>query len=175
MSRNYWVISDTHFFHANSLKWGRNEVFSSVEEMNETMVSNWNSVVRPGDKVYHLGDVLMGPSSPVERNSLMGRLAGSKRLIVGNHDDVKYMVQNRWFQKIQLWKVFNEFNCIMTHVPIHQDSLVERLAVRGGFNLHGHTHFDGSPEGPYRSACVELNNYTPVNLETLRDEQARMF
>lgn len=167
MSRNYWFISDTHFFHQNILNWGRSE-FSSVEEMNEVMVERWNSVVKKGDRVYHLGDVWMGPSSHEQRAKLWGRLNGSKSLIVGNHDDIKYMAKGGFFRKIEMWKIWPDRNLLFTHVPVHEDSIRERLHGAGEpLNVHGHTHLNGSPEGPYRSVCVELNNYTPVNLEEL--------
>jgi calcineurin-like phosphoesterase family protein len=164
MSRDYWFISDTHFSHQSILKWGRGE-FSSVEEMNEHMVDRWNSVVKQGDKVYHLGDVFFGPKKDFE--SLWPRLNGSKRLILGNHDDVKYMSKGGFFQKVDLWCVWHDKPLLFSHVPIHQDCIQERILDSGGINVHGHTHLEGSPDGPYRSVCVELNNYTPVNLEEL--------
>ena len=167
MPRNYWIISDTHFFHENSLKWGR--PFNSVEEMNETMVENWNKVVQPGDYVYHLGDVWMGPSEHEQRSKLMKRLKGKKTLIVGNHDDIRYMVSGNWFRKVMMWKVFNEFKCLLTHVPIHESSIHERMVLDGGLNVHGHIHQHPSPPGPYRCVCVEQTNYAPVNLEEIRD------
>ena len=55
-----WFTSDTHWGHAGILKESmhcrRDLVFSSVEEMDETMIANWNSVVGPKDEVWHLGD-----------------------------------------------------------------------------------------------------------------------
>lgn len=164
--RDIWFISDTHFFHQNILKWGRSE-FNSVEEMNEVMVENWNKVVKPGDIVYHLGDVWMGPSSHEERAKLWSRLAGGKRLIVGNHDDIPYMASGGFFKKICLWRVWHDKPLLFTHVPVHESAIQGRALDAGGINVHGHTHINGSPEGPYRSVCVELNNYTPVHLEEL--------
>ena len=165
--RNYWFISDTHFFHENSLKWEGRDHFSCVEEMNEHMIDNWNSVVKPQDNVYHLGDVWMGPSSHEERAKLWARLKGRKTLIVGNHDDIKYMSSGRFFRKISMWKVWHDMGLILTHVPIHESCIPERLNRVDGINVHGHTHMNGSPEGPYRSVCVELNDFTPVNLGEL--------
>lgn len=57
--------------------------FTSTEEMDETMVDNWNRVVRPQDKVYHLGDIAM---SKRPLHAIMPRLNGEKVLIKGNHD-----------------------------------------------------------------------------------------
>lgn len=166
MTRNIWVTSDTHFNHGNILKFKNSDDtpvrdFDSVHEMNEVMVDNWNSVVKPGDKVYHLGDVFFG--SKYHFKSLWPRLKGSKRLIVGNHDDVKFLSSGGFFQKVMLWRLFKEFGLILTHVPIHVDSF--RV---GSKNVHGHIHSNPSPEGPYQCVCVEQTNYTPVNIEELR-------
>ena len=166
VKKDVWFISDTHFFHDNIIRYcGR--PFSSVEEMNEVMIENWNKVVKQGDKVYHLGDVWMGPSSHEQRAKLMARLNGSKRLIVGNHDDIPYMSKGGWFKDVKMWRVWNDKPLLFTHVPVHEDSIHERIIQEGGINVHGHTHEKGSPKGPYKSVCVELTNYTPVNLEEL--------
>ena len=166
MSRNYWFISDTHFFHHNILSYAKRP-FSSVEEMNEAMVDNWNSVVRPGDRVYHLGDVFMGPSTHDQRRELWSRLKGSKTLIVGNHDDIPYLSKGGWFRKVEMWRVWNDRPLLFTHIPVHLSTIQERILDKGGRNIHGHTHTAGSPDGPYRSVCVEQIGYTPVNLEEL--------
>jgi calcineurin-like phosphoesterase family protein len=163
-TRDIWFISDTHFFHHNIIKYC-DRPFSSVEEMNEHMLDKWNSVVKPGDKVYHLGDVLMGPVSPGHFESFWSRLNGSKRLVVGNHDDIKYLSAGGFFQKVMMWRHFKDHNILLTHVPIHESSIHERIVVNGGVNVHGHTHEKGSPKGPYKSVCVERVNYTPIHIE----------
>lgn len=166
MSRNYWFTSDTHFFHENIIQYcGR--PFSCAEHMNEVLVDNWNSVVKPNDLVYHLGDVWMGASEHRDRAELWARLNGSKRLIVGNHDDIKYMASGGFFQKIQMWRVWNDRPLLFTHVPIHESSIQERILDKGGVNVHGHIHTHASPDGPYKCICVEQTNYTPINLEEL--------
>ena len=57
-----FVIADTHFGHAKSISFVRPDgellrPFSSVEEMDETMVKRWNEKVGKRDTIYHLGDV----------------------------------------------------------------------------------------------------------------------
>lgn len=163
---NIWVTSDTHFGHENMLsfkdEYGKPvRPFHSVGEMNETIIENWNRVVKPGDKVYHLGDVFFGPKDDFKK--LWPRLNGKKRLIVGNHDDIKFLAQGNFFQKIYMWRLFKEFGIILTHVPINQDNF--RV---GSKNVHGHIHQKRSPPGPYQCVCVEHTNYTPVNIESLR-------
>lgn len=163
-----WVTSDTHFGHENILNFKDsvgNPVrdFSSVEDMDETMVSRWNQVVKKGDKVYHLGDVFFGSKDRFK--SLWPRLNGSKRLVVGNHDDIKFLSSGGFFQKIMMWRVFTEFGLILTHTPQHQSALTGKRTSL--INVHGHIHQNLSPEGPYKCVCVEQTNYTPVHIESL--------
>ena len=136
--------------------------------MNEHMIDRWNSVVKPGDNVYHLGDVWFGGRDK-PHHWLMGRLNGRKSLIVGNHDDIPYMAAGGWWRKIEMWKVMRDFNMLLTHVPVHESCIQERMVVNGGVNVHGHIHLREAPKGPYACVCVEQTNYTPVNMEELRD------
>ena len=181
MTRDIWVISDTHFVHKNILKFTDNDGnlirpgFDSVDHMNEYMVQQWNSVVKPGDIVYHLGDVVIGPKD--EFLPFFKRLNGSKRLVVGNHDDIKFMAKKELFTKIMMWRMFREFGLLLSHVPLHESSL--RRGPPGHehdpeydpakmINVHGHIHDKPSPPGPYRCVCVEQIDYTPVNIDELR-------
>jgi len=166
VTNNIWVTSDTHFNHHNIVhKFEPPRPFKDVHHMNETIIENWNAVVKPGDKVYHLGDVFFGDKE--EFKKLWPRLNGKKRLIVGNHDDVKFLANGSFFEKVMMWRWFD--NLLLSHVPVHPSSIKEaRGGVKNSLNVHGHTHFRGSPEGPYKSVCVELTNYTPVNIEELK-------
>lgn len=170
-----WVTSDTHFNHKNILNFTDDEgkkvrPFDSVEEMNEVLIERWNEVVKPGDKIYHLGDVFFGPKEWIEDN--WHRLNGKKRLVVGNHDDILYIAQQRMFEKIELWRMFSEFNLLLTHVPVHNSTLYERRFKNAPMlpmiNVHGHIHSNASPAGPYVCACVEQTDYRPINIEELR-------
>lgn len=177
MSTDIWLISDTHFFHSNILKFTdengeliRGNRFTDVDDMNQQMLENWNSVVKPGDKVYHLGDVMMGDKE--EFKKYWKKLNGHKRLIVGNHDDIKWMAQNELFAKIQMWRMFTEFGLLLSHVPIHQSGLRRGAPTDETapmlLNIHGHIHQNPSPTEHHRCVCVEHINYTPINIEELR-------
>jgi calcineurin-like phosphoesterase family protein len=166
-----WVISDTHFNHNNIIKYC-NRPFDNPDLMNEFMVDKWNSVVKPQDKVYHLGDVYMGGGySKEDTTRLLSSLNGKKRLILGNHDNGKDQILQRCFEKISIWRMFPEFGLLLTHVPVHESALVKGSRTgqdRTLANVHGHIHNNPSPEGPYRCACVEHIDYTPINIEELR-------
>ena len=167
---NIWVISDTHFQHENIVsKFEPRRPFYDIFHHDQALIDNWNAVVKPGDKVYHLGDVFFGDKEAFKR--LWPRLNGKKRLVVGNHDDVKFLSSGGFFEKIMLWRIFKEYGLLLTHVPVHPSTLGEgRMKEVKMMNIHGHTHFNGSPPGPYKSVCVEMTKYTPVNIETLKYE-----
>lgn len=149
-----FLISDTHFSHANIIRYA-NRPFSSPEEMDEELIRRWNSVVRPSDHVYHLGDVAMRRS----HLQIIKRLNGHKRLVWGNHDIYDWKSYREvGFEKCVGIRVID--NCILTHIPIHPESL-----ARFTMNIHGHTHTNGSPRGRYLSVCCEMIHYTPISLE----------
>ena len=81
--QNIFFTSDTHFWHENILKFC-NRPFSSIEEMNDTIINNWNSVVKENDIVFHLGDFCFCGSDKFKE--LIETLNGRIYLILGNHD-----------------------------------------------------------------------------------------
>lgn len=166
-----WVTSDTHFGHANIIKYC-DRPFDDVSHMNEVLVENWNATIKPQDKVYHLGDVFMGGE---KGSSVLHRLNGKKRLIMGNHD-TNWKVLSDTFQKIAVWRMLTEFGLLLTHVPVHASTMDRSKLDRTGqpdmlLNVHGHTHKNGEPDGDtknYKCVCVELTDFKPVNIEDLR-------
>jgi len=149
-----FVISDTHFGHAAMLgfkddKGNPARTFASCEEMDQTMEDNWNSVVRPQDKVYHLGDVAIQKKFL----SVVGRLNGKKSLVMGNHDIFDAVEYLKWFKNVRGVKVFD--NHLFTHMPVVK-------AGRFIANVHGHTHLNEMEDSWYKNVCVEHTNYTPV-------------
>lgn len=173
---NIFVISDTHFGHANTfLKFKQPDgspmrPFTSVEEMDETMVARWNAVVRPQDKVYHLGDVLVKAKDP----RILGRLNGHKRLVLGNHDDLDSQVYLKYFDTLYSSRRLD--GMMLTHIPLHPDSLKGPMIIG---NVHGHLHNNSHrmphelPCPPYLNVSVELINYTPISLEDCKHRLTR--
>lgn len=156
MSKIY-IISDTHFGHENILRFrdsNTNELirnFSDVHDMNEYIIDRWNKTVNDDDIVYHLGDVYFGKGWEV-----LDRLKGRKRLILGNHDNGKDQKLQKHFQKILMWRMFPEYNCLLTHVPVHESSL-----YKVQYNLHGHIHQQASPTDRHINCSVEVQDYMP--------------
>jgi calcineurin-like phosphoesterase family protein len=130
-----FLVSDTHFGHAGVCRFTRNDGVTKLRpwtdpaEMDEAMVKAWNERVRPNDKVYHLGDVV------INRKALpiLNRLNGDKVLIRGNHDIFKDEDYTPYFRSLRGYHVMN--GMILSHIPVHPESL-----GRFGVNIHGHLH-----------------------------------
>jgi len=159
-----FLVSDTHFGHTGVCRFVRNDgsklrPWDDPAEMDEEMVRRWNDRVRPQDKVYHLGDVVINRKSL----AIMERLNGDKVLIKGNHDIFKLEDYTRYFRDIRAYHVMN--GLILSHIPVHEESL-----GRFGCNIHGHLHYQrvlraGEIDPRYWCACVEHTDYTPILFE----------
>lgn len=168
MVHNKFFISDTHFFHANILKFtddvGKKiRPWDDLEDMHEFMIKRWNSVVKDNDYVYHLGDVTFQYNGAF--NNLMSRLKGKKRLIVGNHDKIWNPALQMHFEKVDLWKGFKEYNFTAVHIPLMLTSLRD-----GAYCVHGHVHQNSLNNPNYINVSCEVRDYTPVSIEEIGQE-----
>jgi len=165
-----FVTSDLHLGHSTMLCFSNPDgtsvrPFPSIEEMHETMIERFNSVVHKKDRLYILGDVAI----PRSGLNLLDRFNGSKVLIRGNHDIYKLQDYAKHFVDIR--GAFHLDGLIFTHIPVHPDSLSGRYVG----NAHGHLHCDevkqsdGTPDLRYFNCCVERHNFSPVPLECIKD------
>jgi calcineurin-like phosphoesterase family protein len=151
---NAWVTSDTHFNDVNILRYRCTETdnptrpeFANTQDMDEHIINCWNSVVKTGDTVYHLGDVVMGKDKLDWMNNNWSRLRGSKILIVGNHDNIKFLTSFNWFDKVLYWENLISYGLLLTHaLPVHPE-LLEKIVIKAKIclNIHGHLHTNRSP------------------------------
>jgi calcineurin-like phosphoesterase family protein len=173
-----FLVSDTHFGHMGVCKFTRNDGVTKLrpwtdpDEMDEEMVKRWNETVRPNDKVYHLGDVV------INRKALktLSRLNGDKVLIRGNHDIFRDDEYREYFRELRAYHVMN--GMILSHIPVHEESL-----GRFGVNIHGHLHanrvmkprgfdvkkgtmlYSNDIDPRYHCVCVEQTDFTPILFE----------
>lgn len=170
---NIWFTSDTHFGHANIINFTAGDPpvklrpeFASVEEMDETMIDRWNARVKPGDHIYHLGDVAMVKSA---LHAVLPRLSGKKRLILGNHDIYPTGLYYTYFEKLCATRVLD--GIVFSHIPLHPGSVGRFKA-----NVHGHLHNNaGCHLGlPYVNICVEHTGYAPLHFDEVRQLITKM-
>ena len=137
MSDAVFFTADTHFNHAKCQELFRAGRFTSVEAMNETIVERWNSRVKKGDRVYHLGDVALG--SPAAAAAILSRLNGQIFLIRGNHDRV---AEHRLCKDRFVW-IKDYFGLRVGEQKIqlcHYAFRTWNQMHRGSWHLHGHSH-----------------------------------
>jgi calcineurin-like phosphoesterase family protein len=153
-----YIISDTHFGHKNILKYEPiHRPFQSIEEHDQELIRRWNSVVRPRDTVWHLGDVLFGKHS----FACLAQLNGTKRLIMGNHDRHPLALYREHFASIH--GVAEYKGCILSHIPVHEGQLHSRFRR----NIHGHLHSNKLDDPRYICVSAEHLNLTPVPIGDL--------
>lgn len=164
MTRIY-LIADTHFSHGNIIKYC-NRPFSDIEEMNNTIINNWNSIVDKDDIVYHLGDFLLGDNI----SDFVSKLNGKIYLVRGNHDGKSINFYNNIGLEVVPTKTkLEEYKIILSHRPLENNQIPD-----GYINIHGHIHnakldssFDSSK---HRCVSVEVINYMPIEIENVRKE-----
>ena len=171
MNDNTWFISDTHFSHANIIRYcnrpwnhglGEDGQLivddSDVEAMNKTIVDNWNKVVGKDDIVWHLGDFSFGKKDNVEK--YFKQLNGRINIVLGNHDKqkVKFYYDVGFHRVYDRPVIINNF-FILSHEPL-------QWVQNPMYNIFGHIH-----DNPiYKTwsnrgccVCVERHDYTPIS------------
>lgn len=164
-----YIISDTHFGHKGSLNWPNEHArdFKDVNEMNQIIVDNWNSVVNDDDIVYMLGDFSYKASNSTIKH-LFKSLKGKIILIKGNHDGqtLKVNQQVHRFESVHdiLDLEYKGKHFVLCHYPIES----WRLKNRGSIHLHGHTH-KRIPNiiGNIMNVSCEVINYTPISIDAI--------
>ena len=170
-----FFTSDTHFNHANIIRFC-NRPFKDVEQMNETLISNWNNVIGPDDTVFHLGDFCLGGAE--EWNKLLDRLNGKIYLILGNHD-LKNIRQGftQKFEHVamQMRIEVGKQRIYMSHYPF----LCFEGSYKNVWQLFGHVHSRQNNTGIDASGLqylyptqydvgVDNNDFTPISFEQVK-------
>src|SRR3972149_612675 len=79
LTPQFFIIADTHFLHSAMTKLG-----GRPDDFDEIIIKNWNKIVKPKDKVLHLGDLVF--SNKERAIALVRKLNGKIYLVRGNHD-----------------------------------------------------------------------------------------
>lgn len=159
-----------HFGHRNIIKFTNDQgerirPFDSIEEHDETIIANWNAMVKPHDKVYVLGDIAMNRKAI----PTMARLNGDLVLVKGNHDIFQLKDYTPYFRDIRAYVVMPGENLIFSHIPIHPESIRPK-----NVNVHAHIHqqtvldANGKPDPRYMCVCMEHTNFAPISLNTIK-------
>jgi calcineurin-like phosphoesterase family protein len=176
--KNTWFTADWHLNHSRIIELCERP-FSSVEEMNEAIIANHNTLVAPGDDVFVLGDVALGSIDQMAR--LVQRMNGRKFLVPGNHDRcwrgnkrIRGIDTQRYidagFQILSGVVVWSETGWVLCHFPSKGDSHTEDrfLEYRPSVSeddwlIHGHVHEKWQVNGRQINVGVDVWDFKPVS------------
>lgn len=167
-----YYIADPHFGHGSCISFC-NRPFSSVEEMDEELLSRWNRKVTNNDTVFVLGDLIYKSDKPPEY--YLEKLKGKKILIKGNHDGtwLKKIDVNKYFDSVYDYLEISDEGrwVVLFHYPL----LEWNAKFRGSYHLHGHTHnniesealrYSNEEPRMYNVSCDAIN-FEPKTLDEL--------
>ena len=171
-----WFTSDLHFGHDREFIWGPRS-FKNVNEMNETIIKNWNEAVSPEDDVYVLGDLMLGNNENGKR--LLGRLKGRIHVVYGNHDtDPRKTIYKNLYNVVEVCGDATTINVdgwtlYLSHYPTMTCNLEKEFSKRCILNLYGHTHqkdnfYNGLPFCYH--VGLDSHNNTPVSFEQVIED-----
>lgn len=135
ITKNTWIISDTHFGHMNMVKLGNRPL-----SFNDKIVDGWWKTVKDGEDVLHLGDLLVFFGNTFIRDAwidIASKLPGNKYLIRGNHDK-----QNNYPGFIEVPEQLvhiGQMNILFSHEPKEKEDWWD-------LNIHGHMHGNKNPQ-----------------------------
>lgn len=171
-----FFTADTHFGHKNIIDYCKRQ-FRDVEEMNETLIDNWNGTVGKNDTVFHLGDFGMGDAA--DWNRILDRLNGRIYLVAGNHDlrALSSGVNTR-FEKVSMQMLIQvgKRKIYLNHYPFLCFSGSEKEC----WQLFGHVHSNRRQSTADNSRLnyllstqydvgVDKNDYAPISYKQIRD------
>ena len=155
-----YFIADTHFSEENIMRY-ENRPFADVTEMDQKLLSRWNSIVKKDDEVYVLGDF----GAEGKEKFILNRLNGKKFLIKGNHDvRSNQYYRDAGFEEIYDHPVIIKDFWILSHEPLYVNRNMPYA------NLFGHVH--DSPiiktySKQHYCVSVERINYKPISFEEI--------
>ncbi len=169
-----FFTSDPHFFHKGILQ-HCSRPFSTVREMNQTLINNWNSVVKHDDEVWILGDLFF-ISNKDAICSVLEKLNGKLNWIIGNHDSEKILSHEKitsffsfigYYKEISVKTSSGNYKkiCLM-HYPIAEWNKKDY----GSWHLHGHMHGERMTEDLSYDVGVDTNPmYRPYSLKEIEE------
>jgi calcineurin-like phosphoesterase family protein len=163
-----YFTSDSHFGHVNIIKYC-DRPFQSIYEMDETIISNWNSIIKPTDTVYHMGDFGF-------RNfkKYLDRLNGNIILIRGNHDRTSEIRNSKMICHQRINFEYEGYNFLLNHRPIFDgddpykdsDKFVKNVDDYD-YIICGHVHEKWKTKGKNINVGVDVWDFKPISIDDI--------
>lgn len=177
LNQKIWFCSDTHYNHKNICRgtttWANSDSktrnFDTLEQMNDCIVTNINSVVGEDDILIHLGDWSFGGFESIYK--FRDRInCNNIHLVLGNHDHHIYRNKNNIrniFSSVNQYLelgVNKQHNFALMHYPIMSWNRINE----GVIHLHGHIHLPHNlriGQGKMMDVGIDGNNFFPIEMK----------
>ncbi len=167
-SIDFFITSDTWFGRPQILDIARRFSFSSIDEMNDKLIKNWNKQVKKGDVVFHLGNFAWDPRTA---KNVLKRLNGEITFLVGNSDDALLEVEHE-FDNITVLDdqivELPQYDSIICHYPLEAWNGKES----GTIHFHGHTVYSHKTDLRLHNrinVCTDFWDYSPLKFSTIKE------
>ena len=148
--------------------------FNSVQEMNETIIKNFHSIITPEDDLYLLGDIFLGDLDAGMK--LFHQLPGKIHLVWGNHcTDLRKEAMSNSYNVVEVVGYagiikYKKYHFYISHFPTITANFddCEKSIKRRIFSLSGHTHSKNIFESCNSyNVSVDAHNCFPVSIDKI--------
>jgi len=149
-----FFTADTHFGSERVLHWSQRP-FSTVAEMDNCIITNWNNIVTNQDTVYHLGDF--------GELDILSALNGHIIFLPGNADTL---------EMVEIIATSCDIINPNTVITLEDDSFQlvhepDEAQPSDNFFLFGHIHKLQMVKRNGLNVGVDCHNFCPIPLETV--------
>lgn len=157
-----YIWSDLHLNHKNIIEY-ENRPFSSVQEMNKTLLSAWRTHIKGNDTIINLGDVFLSGDKE-SCTQIIKNLPGKKILVMGNHDRQHSL---RWwldvgFDEVYPYPIIYDSFYILSHEPLYVSKKMPYA------NIHGHTHSSSFDNPQMVNVSVDVLGFVPFSFDEIK-------
>lgn len=174
-----YITSDWHFLHDKDFVY-KPRGFQTCEEMNKTLIDNFNEIVQPNDDIYVLGDCLLGGASQLEKGlGLMSWLNGKLHLIRGNHCTDKRWAAYKELDNVveietAMYLKYGKYHFYLSHFPSLCSNYDDKGLKHCTINLCGHTHttnpFADMDKGLIYHVEVDAHDNYPICIDKVIED-----
>jgi calcineurin-like phosphoesterase family protein len=165
-----WLMSDLHLGHNQPFIYEKRG-FDTIEEHNETLISNIKQCVKESDEFYILGDLTLGDLDAAA--AYLRQIPGHVHVILGNHDTerrIEFYQSLGWDVQFATRIKWGKYSFYLSHYPTDCSNPGEDKLSLATINIFGHTHSQAPWSEDHRfsyNVCPEANVCYPVEISDI--------
>lgn len=169
-----WFTSDLHLGHNKSFLY-EPRGFKNIQEHDNAIIENWNKIIRPNDKVYVLGDLMLNDNEAgIEK---IKQLKGQIYVVRGNHDsEIRINLYNNCNNIIKVTEGqflrYGKYHFYLSHYPTLCSNFDNEKPLKARMiSMCGHSHsqdaFADWDKGLIYHVELDAHNNFPVSIDSI--------